>query len=161
MQVPMNASSSSRPQWNFLEALAGWLIPGLGHWLLGQRRRGLIVGLSILALWAAGLLIGGIGVIHRVQNPAWFIGQATIGPSLAIDLYRANLDAHNPAPRPGRKNAYEPSFGRMNELGILYTTLAGLLNVLAVIDVIYCDPALRRAVAAGQPRPLPVSPPAP
>ena len=50
-------------QWNPAAAFFTWLLPGLGHWMLGHRRRAVILGGAILLLWLGGLLIGGIGVI--------------------------------------------------------------------------------------------------
>lgn len=145
----------SVPQWNPLEALASWAIPGLGHILLGQRRRGLIIGLTILALWLSGILVGGIYVVDRQAQAdpldqssraglnLWFLGQAFVGPSLVVDWTRARLpvagltDSNPPL-------AVAPSFGRAHEQGTLFTALAGLLNLLAILDVIYCDPKARK-----------------
>src|SRR5437867_3479253 len=45
-------------------ALAGWLVPGMGYWLLGQRARALVVGLTTLLIFAAGILIAGVRVIE-------------------------------------------------------------------------------------------------
>jgi hypothetical protein len=126
-----------------LEAAAGWLLPGLGHILLGQRLRGLILMASILGLWLTGLVIGGITCVNSTDHTAWFAGQALVAPSFAVDRYRAYIKV-DPYPPPGPKAAYEPSYGRANEQGILYTALAGLLNLLAIIDVVYCDPDRRR-----------------
>jgi len=40
----------------------------------------------------------------------------------------------------GDRPAYEPSFGHIKEQGVLYTALAGLLNLLAILDVAYREP---------------------
>ena len=56
-------STEPIPQWNPHAAVAGWLIPGLGHWLLGMRKRGVILCIAITSLWLSGIAIGGIGVI--------------------------------------------------------------------------------------------------
>ncbi|MEX0774295.1 MAG: DUF6677 family protein [Phycisphaeraceae bacterium] len=133
-------SSPAQPRFNVLEALATWFVPGLGHVLLGQRLRGSIIGITIGATWIAGLLIGGIGVIDRQEHVAWFLGQALVAPSILVDTARGYLGA-TPIPGPGA--AYVPSFGRPNEQGTLFTALAGMLNLLAIVDVIYCDPAQR------------------
>jgi len=138
----------AKPQWNVHAALAAWIIPGLGHYMLGQRQRGAVIAASIGFLWLGGLLIGGIDVINHRRM--WFLGQVLLFPSLAANVYRdfvldryairtedSNLQPHNDPP-------YELSFGRVEEQGILYTALAGLLNLLAIIDVLYCDPVLRR-----------------
>lgn len=179
-----------RPQWNPHAAVAAWLVPGLGHIVLGQHRRGIVLGIAIGALWLAGLLIGGISVIDKqardeppqhVQDQFdrgdrvpgytpgrswWYWGQAMIAPSIIIERvrnsmavnYSAELGApQEPNPR-GRlvpptdpstpPPPYEPSFGRVAEQGTLYTALAGMLNLLAMIDVLYCDPKARRQSVA-------------
>lgn len=123
-----------------LTALLGWVLPGLGHWLIGERRRGVIVGITLLALFTSGLLIGSIDVVDRRHDTLWFIGQAFIGPyALAVDYYHTRLDANDPPgpPAPGRAApAYHRSLGRVNELGTLYCTLAGVLNLFAILDVV-------------------------
>lgn len=129
-----------------LAALLAWLLPGLGHWAVGERRRGVIVGLTLLALFTAGLIIGGIDVVDRRRDTLWFVGQALIGPvALAVDQYHTHLDAQagsdiSDSPEPpaaGRPDPpYHRSLGRVNELGTLYCTLAGVLNLLAILDVV-------------------------
>ena len=39
-----------------------WLVPGLGHWVLGQRSRAVILAVGIGSLWLGGVLLGGVGV---------------------------------------------------------------------------------------------------
>lgn len=46
-----------------LVAVLGWLVPGAGYWLIGQRWRGVAGGIAILFLFVCGLLIGGVRVI--------------------------------------------------------------------------------------------------
>lgn len=47
-----------------LIAIAGWLIPGAGYWLIGERTRAGVIFASILLLYLLGLLIGGVRVIE-------------------------------------------------------------------------------------------------
>lgn len=109
--------------------------------LVGQFARGLIIGIAINSLWVSGLLIGGVGVVNRANHPAWFIGQALTAPSVVVDyVIRRHLYTDHPQ-RMSRPGGYEPSFGRVNEQGILYTALAGLLNLLTILDVMYRAPA--------------------
>jgi hypothetical protein len=123
-----------------LVAAAAWVVPGLGHVLIGQHRRGVIVGVTLLSLFVAGLLVGGIDVVDRRQDTLWFVGQALIGPlALVVDQTHAYFDADgSPAPpQPGQSMpVYQVSVGRVNELGTLYCTLAGVLNLLVILDVI-------------------------
>ena len=115
-------------RWNVAAAITGWVVPGLGHMLLGQKGRGLIIAAGIGLMWVGGLLIGGVGVIDREQHPVWFFGQLLVGPSIAVDFFRPYLD-------------YQPALARVHEQGMLYVAMAGLLNLLAMIDVLYRDPA--------------------
>ncbi len=146
MPTTRDSSGSESPRWHPTAALANWVVPGLGHYLIGERRRGSILCASILIIWTAGLLMGGVSVIDRIQNRPWFLGQMLLAPSVAVDLYHQGvLKAAAPAPpQPGRPHAYEPSIGRVQEQGILYTALAGLLNLLTIIDVLHRDPRRRR-----------------
>ena len=133
--------------WNIPAAVAAWLVPGLGHFLAGHTRRGLILLVCIGALWVSGLLIGGISVIQyraydRTVRP-WYLGQALIAPSIAVeythDRYRAQFAGRDPRPD-DEHIPYQPAYARAYELGTLYTALAGLLNLLAIIDIVYREP---------------------
>ena len=143
----MSHPNSSR--WHPAAAVAAWLLPGLGHVLLGQNRRGGFIAVGVLGLWALGLLIGGLSVISRDAHPLWFLGQMLLAPSLiaeAIGVYFQNA------------SLLTESFGRPAEHGLLFTSLAGLLNLMATLDVLYRDPDEPRhqpddAGRAGEARP--------
>src|SRR4051812_28696104 len=47
-----------------LVALAGWLIPGAGYWLIGERARAKTVFAGIALLYVLGLLVAGVRVIE-------------------------------------------------------------------------------------------------
>jgi hypothetical protein len=145
--LPQHTSSPtpSESRWHIAPALAGWLLPGLGHWLIGQRRRGGVLMLTLLLLWAAGLTVGGISVIDHERQRWWFLGQMLMAPSVAVDFYHQRLKpADQPLPRPkgetGQAPPYRPSFGHQAEQGTLYVALAGLLNLVAMLDVVYREP---------------------
>jgi hypothetical protein len=170
--------TAANPQLHPLEALAGWLIPGLGHIILGQTARGVIVMTAVLSLWLGGMLIGGLGVIDsqappevRGQSPRlslWFLGQALVGPSLGVNWFVQSVNAPNRSndrfnPAPQEHPVYYPSLGHPNEVGTLYTALAGMLNLLAILDVAHCDAEARRRRPAPAPEPAPpaADPPSP
>ena len=119
-------------------AIANWLVPGSGYLLLGQVARGLTIGFTILALFVLGILIGGIHVVDppifstahgfaeyrtRILEKPWYIGQFLSG---AIGLISGWIGPGQPA-----------SHARANEIGTLYTAVAGMLNLLATIDSAY------------------------
>lgn len=156
-------TSSDTPPWP-LTAAAAWLLPGLGHYIIGYRRRGIILGVTLLSLFTGGLLVGGVGVVDSEENRLWFAGQALIGPvAPLVNLYHQSLKGqlnHQLADHADLLNqtyghsldpnrvtldllesdqvtpVYRRSLGRVNELGTLYCTLAGVLNLLVILDVI-------------------------
>jgi len=149
-----NYSRQSGLSVHFFAAFCGWLVPGLGHVLIGERQRGLVIGLTVGGLWLGGLLIGGVSVIDRYgppenglrRMPLQFLGQVMVAPSCVVAAvnsgYLQPTYGYPPAVPDGpdgsqKAPGYSPSYGRMNEQGILYTSLAGLLNLLALIDVVY------------------------
>ena len=124
--------------WNVVAAVLAWVLPGAGHLLLRQAGRGVLLAMTIGTLWLSGLLIGGISVVDRGDHPAWFLGQMLIAPSFVADAYRARLvREHGGSFAPDDDPPFEPAYGRAHELGTLFTSLAGLLNLLAIIDILY------------------------
>lgn len=156
----VQSDDASFRRWHLAAAITTWAVPGLGHYLLGQRQRGVILAVAIGLLWMAGLLIGGISGFDRKDHPFWFLGQMLVGPSVVVDNYHQWLRASRPRlPKqdPGAKSpAFEPSFGRTHEQGLLYTALAGLLNLLAIIDVVYREPGDVRDRPIGRPATEPI-----
>lgn len=163
------APTAAGDDWRPAQAAAAWLLPGLGHVLIGQRTRGLIIGCTILGLWLAGLLIGGISVIDhkptgdggRQRFSLWFLGQAMLSPSLAVNVAHQQLKHvsmqrfdHPPQPEDQPRPIFTPALGRVAEIGTLYTALAGLLNLLAIMDVAWGRPRPPRS-------PQDTSPPSP
>jgi hypothetical protein len=171
-----------------------WLIPGGGYLLVGERTRGFVSGVAIVALFLAGILVGGIRIADppgwgqfgymtqlvqrfdrrrqgladeytrvepssaeeakdpseddRDQNvgPAlyrqpivelgdkpWYVGQILCGPlALAASAISVNA-AHPSAAAPGQET-WPSSHSRSWEIGALYTAVAGMLNLLVIID---------------------------
>lgn len=140
--MAQNTSSSSLPA--PVIALTGWLLPGGGYWLIGQRARATTVCITVLVLFFLGILIGGVRVVDapawepprgdrtnligRTLQKPWFIGQVLTGPvSLAAAYWSSELAADGASPDP-------LSHARVAEIGTLYTAVAGMLNLLALID---------------------------
>ena len=123
-----------------LVALAGWLVPGAGYFLIGHRTRALVIGVSVVVLFLLGVLIAGIAVVDppslggpgggtfnivgRVLAKPWFLGQILTGP---IGLISAWIGQ-------GVAGDYPAAKARLGEIGTLYTAVAGMLNLLAIID---------------------------
>lgn len=138
---PHPAPGTDANRWHAAAAVAAWIMPGLGHFLLGQRARGLILFVTIGGLWLAGFLIGGISTFDRSRMTESIVQifQIFTAPSW-IASYAYTHIAPGGYPSPGPDAAFIPSFGRTNEQAILYTAIAGMLNFLTVIDALYRDP---------------------
>lgn len=133
-------------------AIVGWFVPGLGHILIGDKKRGAIVAAGICSLWLLGLLIGGVTVIDCFDNsdPSAgsrsinlpFLAQVGVAPSLGVTVWHhrkasAWHDSHlDDSPSPQSNAGFVPSFGRVNEQGVLLTSLAGMLNMMAILDLL-------------------------
>lgn len=159
-------------------ALAATLCPGLGHFVLGQRRKAILLAASIFGLIASGLFIGGLSVIDRRENRVWFMAQALNGPIVfAIDYVHQShfkvRDTPNARPRTARPfearradglpipathglhPPYVKSLGRVNEIGVLYVAIAGLLNLIAILDAAFPTLARSASSTTHSPKPAP------
>lgn len=139
---------ASRPhRINLAAPILAWLLPGLGHWSLGYRRRGIRIGVGILSIYVLGLLIGGLYVIDSKNARWWYYGQCLAGPATPIIHYWLVAGHEPPDVPPDSASAdtgrlyVTPSFSHVNEVGTLYTTIAGMLNLVALFDVLYLAPA--------------------
>jgi hypothetical protein len=107
----------------FVGVLA-WLVPGAGHYVLNERRRAIIIGVSIVLTFLVGLYVGSVGVIDPVGAKPWFVAQAMTSPAVFL---LGQLSA----------TGNYPVYGRPNEIGQIYTSIAGLLNLLCIVNAVY------------------------
>jgi type 1 glutamine amidotransferase len=129
-----------------------WAFPGLGHVVLGHRKRGFLAMAAILGMFGCGLLVGGIDAVDSVEDAPWFIAQSGNGPiALATDWANQNilktgkvgelLPAPAPLdplgrPLPGKHTMSSfKGLGSANEFGTLFIALGGLMNFILVMDI--------------------------
>jgi len=131
-------------RFNPIAGVLAYLLPGLGHWVLGETKRGLLIGVGVLSIFAGGVLIGGIDAVDRAEDKWWFVGQAGVGPiAFATDLvHQTQFKIEGPAgdrstPPPGPEARAAKSIGHANEIGSLYGAIAGMLNIMCVIDAMW------------------------
>jgi hypothetical protein len=105
-----------------LPCLLGWLLPGLGHWWQGRRLRGAIVFLLLVGLFALGTLLAEGSNLSRERHFYYWAGQFLVGlPAVGTELVAGGV-------RVGGDIPYV-------EAGLVFGCVAGLLNVIAVLDV--------------------------
>jgi hypothetical protein len=106
-----------------LVGIAAWWIPGAGHWIIGQPKRAAIIFFSIAFAFVLGIWFGSIAVIDA-KTP-WYWAQMLNSPAVA---YLAHLSG----------SVYHlDSFGKPREIGEIYTSIAGMLNLLCVVNAVY------------------------
>jgi len=116
-----------------------WLVPGAGHFAIDERRRAYVIGVTILLTFLVGLYVGSIGVIDPVGAKPWYAAQMMNSP--AVFLLGRHVTAVNRQAQAEtrQESAVVPYavYGRPNEIGQIYTSIAGLLNLLCIVNAIY------------------------
>lgn len=108
-----------------LVGLAAWAIPGAGHLLIRERKRAIIICVTVVGLFLTGLCIGSLAVLEPIQT-AWyiFVGQMLTTPAVGVLTGIAQKGQYFVAGRPA-------------DIGLIYTIIAGLLNLLCISNAVY------------------------
>jgi hypothetical protein len=102
--------------------ILAWIFPGLGHLYLGLKTRGLFLGGIILALFFAGGVMCDFRNIEPLRrHDVWALAHFFAGlPAAATAFVTRHLLIEQ------RRPYYD--------IGCLYSAVAGLLNLLAMLD---------------------------
>ncbi len=116
------AAAPVRQGFVFLPLIAGWLIPGAGHFLLRKWGRGALLAVSIVCMFALGVAMQGhiYGNAHDILEMLDLLGD--LGSGLLYIVSRAmGLGA---------------DFVQLTvaDWGTRFIVVAGLLNVIAAVD---------------------------
>ena len=102
--------------------ILAWLIPGAGHFFLGEKRRGLFLGVLVLGTFLAGMVIADFRNISPLErHPIWGIAHLFGGLMSAIAALATGslmIVRDNP----------------FYQVGCLYSGVGALMNVLVMID---------------------------
>ncbi len=131
-----------------IAGLLGWLVPGFGHLYLGQRTRGLVCLVTITATFWTGVAIGSVhATVDPRERTLWFMAQLCTGGNTLVayawhEIVTPDRDETNPAVRSGRSQSAEtlasapiPHWLSV-DVGVHYTGVAGLLNLLVILDAL-------------------------
>jgi len=102
-------------------ALAAWAVPGLGHLLLGRAAKAAYFGVLILGIFVLGVWLGEGASVSAARFPIHIYGQGGAGVVawLADRFFGSAPQNH--------------TIDRL-ELGVVLTTVAGIMNVIAIVD---------------------------
>lgn len=126
MQTAPNKSTASdqpaKQGFVYLPLIAGWLIPGAGHFLLRKWGRGSLLLVSIVAMFALGLAMDG-KLYSSAQDILDILGLAgDLGNGLMYFVSRAiGLGG-------------DPAMFTTADYGGKFIVVAGLLNVISAVD---------------------------
>lgn len=112
-----------------------WLVPGLGHLYLGHRARGMVCLVTITVTFWTGVAIGGVqGTVDPHERTLWFMAQlCTGGNTLAAYGLHSVVEPH---PAAGQRSAAVLAHWLSSDVGVHYTGVAGLLNLLVILDAL-------------------------
>jgi len=128
-----------------LAAFLAWVIPGAGHLYAGHRVKGAGGLVFILGLFLYGLLLSrgeAISLENEKGHPYAFLAQVGVGLPTGVGL----LYSHGKLPggwhleRPRTRDEWKaPEYARTLpdvDTGLLFTMIAGLLNLLLIHDAL-------------------------
>ena len=123
-QIRTGAASRnpSRQGFVYLPLIAGWLVPGAGHFVIGKWGRGALLAVSIIGMFALGIGMNGklYAGAHDILDLLGLIGD--LGNGLLYFVSRAlSLGADQVQVTTG-------------DYGTRFIVVAGLLNVIAAVD---------------------------
>lgn len=108
----------------FVACLLAWLVPGAGHLYLGRRGKGLVFLLCLLAMFVLGLAMEArLQSNAGLEDPLGMLRSAA-QTALGLPWLLARLLGL------GAGQVTAPSY----EYGSTFTEVAGLLNVLVILD---------------------------
>ncbi|MBL8859671.1 MAG: hypothetical protein JNL28_14290 [Planctomycetes bacterium] len=102
--------------------LAGWLVPGLGHVLQGRRARGVAVFVMLVGLLVLGTILAEGANLNRERHFYYWSGQFLAGaPAMLLEAWHGH--------------ALVTGDIEYKDAGLVFGCLAGLLNILCLLDV--------------------------
>jgi hypothetical protein len=113
--------------------LAAWVVPGLGHWLIGRRAKAILFFATITVTFLVGVALARGRNLSYDRDGVYFLAYMfNAGETFLGWLFTHNLEPTHRIPH--------------LQLGFLYTAVACLLNVVVMMDFIS---TCSRSVEAG------------
>ena len=114
-------------------SVSGWAVPGLGHFLIGRRRKAALYFVTIAATFVLGVLLAQGRNLSYERDAVYFLAYMWNGAMTGIGwLLTRGLEYDHPIP--------------LLQVGFLYTAVACLLNLVVMVD--FVNACSRRPEAA-------------
>lgn len=122
--MPATAAEQTETGWLVLLCLASWAVPGAGHVWLGRRAKGLILLVALPLMFAIGLALHGRLFPFDTRDPLVALA-ALADLGIGVPYFIAGTLGYGT----GEVTAVTYEYGNA------YLVVAGLLNLLVVVDV--------------------------
>lgn len=120
-------------------ALLAWVIPGAGHLYAGHKVKAAGGLVFVLGLFMWGLFLSGgeaVSLDDEQGHPYAFLAQVGAGGPTSVGLIYSRTSLERPT---GNEEFEDPAYCRGHpdrDTGLLFTMIAGLLNLLLVHDAL-------------------------
>jgi hypothetical protein len=132
----------------WVAAILAWLVPGLGHIYQGRTAKGLLFMICILSTFFYGLYLSDGRAVYASwvegDKRLYYLCQVFVGLPALPALLQNYLVHSGKAPlwggimappvTPAQLSEWYKTLNVYFDLGTVYTTIAGLLNVLVIYD---------------------------
>ncbi len=122
MATAQNKNTEAGTGFLYLPLIAGWLVPGAGHFLLRKWGRGSLIAVSILAMFVLGIAMQGklYGGAHDILEALGLAGDLGNGLLYFLSRMMGLGDVQVQV--------------TTADYGTRFIVVAGLLNVIAAVD---------------------------
>jgi len=103
-----------------LQTVLAWLVPGLGHAAQGRLAKAAYFGLLVLATYFTGIVLGHGGSVSTDRYPFHVYGEYCAGLPALVGYWLGRAPLGETVDR--------------LELGVVMTTVAGILNLIVMVD---------------------------
>ena len=124
MPAPLKPGGpTSEPQHPVLVGGIAWLVPGAGHFLVGQGRKAVVLSAVLISMYAIGLALGGRVFPLQWSEPLVFLSAAAQW-TLGLPRLTALIGGL------GQGDVVAATY----EYGNTFLIVSGLLNALVILD---------------------------
>ena len=126
----------------FVALVLAYLVPGAGHAYLGRVRRGIIIFVTITALFWSGVAIGGVMTVDSQRERWWFIAEVFTGVHGLVgwhrqrQLYDGLRNVEGESLDEKLQNAGVALVAPAEGVARAYAGVAGLLNLMCIFDAL-------------------------